>query len=332
MTTRRAFLGTLAGSLLAAPFAAEAEQAGKVWRVGFIYAGSKTAAAQVLQPFLEGMRQLGYVEGRNLKVEVWAADRHPENIPTLAEQLVRANPDVIVVINAGHGSIVQEFTKTLPIVTLSAGELASSGLVASLVKPGGNLTGMQLFSPELMGKRLQILKETVPGVHRLAVLRTPIHWGTTNQFALYRQATEDAAMKLGMRTHYVGFDDPEQLPALFTDMAKERDEAVLLWANPNLAEYFDRIHELMLRHRLPAVHELGVYVRRGGLIAYGPKLGDERRQAASYVDRIFKGAKPGDLPIGQPTTFELVINLKTAKALGLTIPPALLARADEVIQ
>src|SRR5215831_10633083 len=255
---RRTFMAMIAGSFLAAPFTAEAQQAGKVWRVGYLAPSSKTDAAQVLQPFLEGMRQLGYVEGRNLKVEVWAADRHPENIPTLAEQLVRANPDVIVVINAGHGSIVQEFTKTLPIVTLSAGELASSGLVASLVKPGGNLTGMQLYSTELMGKRLQILKETVPGVHRLAVLRTPIHWGTTNQFALYRQATEDAAMKLGMRTHYVGFDDPEQLPALFTDMAKEQDEAALLWANPNLAEYFDRIHELMLRHRLPAVHELGV--------------------------------------------------------------------------
>src|SRR5215813_15433250 len=201
---RRTFLAGTGAVLLAAPLAAEAEQAGKVWRVGFIYAGSKTDAARNLQPFLEGMRQLGYVEGRNLKVEVWAADRHPENIPTLAEQLVRANPDVIVVINAGHGSIVQEFTKTLPIVTLSAGELASSGLVASLVKPGGNLTGMQLYSTESMGKRLQILKETVPGVRRLAVLRTPIHWGTT----LYRQATDGAVMKLGMRAHYVGFDDP----------------------------------------------------------------------------------------------------------------------------
>ena len=174
---RRTFMAMIAGSFLAAPFTAEAQQAGKVWRVGYLAPSSKTDAAQVLQPFLEGMRQLGYVEGRNLKVEVWAADRHPENIPTLAEQLVRANPDVIVVINAGHGSIVQEFTKTLPIVTLSAGELASSGLVASLVKPGGNLTGMQLYSTELMGKRLQILKETVPGVRRLAVLRTPIHWG-----------------------------------------------------------------------------------------------------------------------------------------------------------
>jgi putative ABC transport system substrate-binding protein len=317
--------------MLAVPTTTEAQQAGKVWRVGYLTGNSKTAAAQVLQPFLEGMQRLGYVAGRNLKVEVWAADGHPENIPTLAEQLVRANPDVIVVNSAGHGSIVQKLTKTLPIVTLTAGELASSGLVASLVKPGGSLTGMQLYPPELMGKRLQILKETVPGVRRLAVLRTPIDWGQ-QMFALYRQATEDAAMNLGMRARYVGFDDPKQLPALFTEIDKERDEAVLLWANPNSDAYFERIHELVMRHRLPAMHEFSFYVRRGGLIAYGPKLGDARRQAATYVDRIFKGAKPGDLPIGQPTTFELVINLKTAKALGLTIPPSLLLRADQVIQ
>ena len=149
---------------------------------------------------------------------------------------------------------------------------------------------------------------------------------------MYRQATDDAAAKLGIRARYVAFDDPAELPGLFAEMAKERDEALLVWANPSIGVFFDRIQELTVRYRLPAMHEYGSYVRRGGLMAYGPKLDDVRRQAATHVDRIFKGANPGDLPIGQPTTFELVINVKTAKALGLTIPQSVLLRADEVIQ
>ena len=325
----------LAAFILAAPLVAAAQPPGKVWRVAYLYADSKSNAEGALKPFLEGLRQLGYVEGKNLRVEVWAAEGQPKELPALAAQLVRGKPDVIVVNSAGHASIVQGVTKTLPIVTLTSGDLRSSGIVASLTKPGGNVTGMQLFSPELMGKRLQILQEAIPSLRRIAVLRTPIQW-TPQSFALllalYRQATDDAAAKLGIRARYVGFDDPDQLPGLVAEMVKERDDALLVWANPTIGVFFDRIQELTIRHRLPAIHEFGSYVRRGGLIAYGPKLDDVIRQAATYVDQIFKGAKPGDLPIGQPTTFELVINLKTARALGLKIPPTLLARADDVIE
>ena len=193
---------------------------------------------------------------------------------------------------------------------------------------------MQLYSPELMGKRLQILQEAVPSLRRLAVLRNPKgspgspHPG----FALYRQVIDDAAAKLGVRARYVGFDDPAELPGLFTEMAKEREDALLVWSTPSMFVSFERVLELTIRHRLPAIHEFSNTVRRGGLMSYGPNLADVRRQAATYVDRIFKGANPGDLPIGQPITFELVINLKTAKALGLTLPQSVLARADEVIQ
>ena len=331
MNGRRRFVRSLALGIVAAPLTVAAQPAGKVWRVGFLFADQKINAARYLQPFLERMRQLGYVEGKSLRVEVWAAEGHSEDLPALAAQLVQAKPDVIVVHSAGHALVVQKLTKTLPIVTLSAGELGSSGLVASLTKPGGNLTGMQLYSPELMGKRLQILQEVVPSLRRIAVLRSPIQW-SPQFFALYRQATDDPAAKLGIRARYVGFDDPDQLPGVFLEMAKERDDALLVWGNPNIRVFFERIQELTIRHRLPAMHELGLYVRQGGLMAYGPKLDDVLRQAATYVDRIFKGANPGDLPIGQPTTFELVINLKTTKALGLTIPQSLLLRADEVIQ
>ena len=333
MNGRRTFIRRLALGIVAAPFAAEAQQAGKVWRIGFLYQGQKIDAAGVLQPFLEGLRQLGYVEGKTLRVEVWATEGHRENLRPLAAELVRAKPDVIAVISAGHAAIVQGLTKTLPIVTLSAGELVAFGIVASLAKPGGNVTGMQVYAPELMGKRLQILQEVVPSLRRIAVLRRPIRWPPIN-FDVYRQATDEPAAKLGIRARYVGFDDPAELPSLFTEMAKERDDALLVWANPEIsvAMVFERIRELAIRHRLPAMHELGFYAQRGGLMAYGPKLEDVRREAAAYVDRIFKGANPGDLPIGQPTTFELVINLKTAKALGLTIPQSVLARADEVIQ
>jgi len=328
---RRWFLQGLTASILTAPLATEAQQKGKVWRIGLLYLGSKVEATRWLQPFLEGLGQLGYGEGKNVRVEFWVADGHPENLPTLAAELVQAKPDVIVVNNAGQVAIVQRLTKTLPIVALHAGELVANGVVASLAKPGGNVTGMQLFSGELMGKRLQILKEAVPNLRRLAVLRNPIQWAPRG-FALWQQVTDEPAAKLGIRARYVGFDDPAELPGLFAEMAKERDDALLVWSTPNIALHFERIAELAIRNRLPTMHEFAYDLRKGGLMAYGPNLADVRRQAAIYVARIFQGAKPGDLPIGQPTKFELVINLQTAKELGLSIPPSLLARADQVIE
>ena len=333
MLNRRGFLRTISASLLAAPVAVEAQQGEKVWRIGFLHHGDKIEAARLLQPFLEGLRQLGYVEGKTLRLEIWVTEGQREKLEPLAAELVRSKPDLIAVVSAGHAAIIQGLTKTLPIITLSAGDLVSFKLVATLAKPGGNLTGMQVYAPELMGKRLQILQEAVPGLRRIAVLRTPIRWTPVN-FAVYRQATDEPAAKLGIRARYVGFDDLAELPGLFTEMAKERDAALLVWNNPEMATaaVSERVRELTIRHRLPDMHDLGFMARRGGLMAYGPKLDDVRRQAATYVDRIFQGANPGDLPIGQPTIFELVINLKAAKAIGLTIPPSLLRRADQVIE
>ena len=327
---RRRFLQTVSATLFAAPLAAEAQQTGKVWRIGVLYRGNKSDAPTVLQPFLEGLRQLGYVEGKSMKLEIWSAES--VQLRPIASDLVRAKPDIIVVASAGHAAIVQEFTKTLPIVVLSGGELVSLGVVASLAKPGGNVTGMQMFGPELMGKRLQILQELLPGLRRLVVVRVPVQWPSRN-LAVYRQAVEDPATKLGLRVRYVGFDDVAELPTLFADIVKERDDAMLTWANPEMAVAFDRVRDLTIHHRLPTMCDgSGTWVRRGGLIAYGPRVADLYRQAATYVHRILKGANPADLPIGQPTTFELVINAKTAKAIGLTIPPSLLSRADQVIE
>jgi putative ABC transport system substrate-binding protein len=334
VTDRRRFIVTAVG-FLAAPLAAEAQQqTGKVYRIGYLYRGSKSDAVAIpgyLPAFLEGLRRLGYVEGKNLTFEVWAAEGHSENLPTLAADLVRTKPGVIVVHGAGDAVIVQKLTKTVPIVTLSAGDLAASGVVASVANPGGNVTGMQVYSSELMAKRLEILKATIPSLRRIAVLRAPIKWREP-EFSRWQQATDDPAATLGIKARYIGFDDPDQLPGLFNEMAKKHDEALLVWGNPIIHRNFEQILKQTLHHRLPAMYELSSYVRRGGLMAYGPEMDEVVRQAATYVDRILKGANPRDLPIGQPMTFELVINLKTAKALGLTIPPSVLARADEVIQ
>jgi len=328
---RRTFVASATGALLALPFPAEAQVASNVYRIGYLGQGSKSSNlsdARQLEDLLRDLRSLGYVEGTNLTVESRFADGRPELLGALAAQLVQTRPDVIAVASAGLAEIVLEHTNTIPVVALAAGALQQEPSVRSLARPGGNLTGMQIFSPETMGKRLQLLQEVVPGLRRVAVLRGVPYGGPL--FALYRDNTEDAAAKLGIRVRFVQFETINDLNIRFEEMVREQDQALLVWANPHLNGYRKEIFDLTIRHRLPAVHDFRVYPP--DLMVYAAKLDDVAREAATYVDRILKGAYPGDLPIGQARSFELVINLKTAKALGLTIPQSLVLRADEVIR
>ena len=331
MIDRRTFVGTLAGTLLAAPLRTEAQQAEKVYTIGYLGQASKSDAMAPGAPFatlLKNLRDLGYVEGRNLRVESRFAEGRPEDLSALAAQLVRANPRVIAVVSAGLAEIVLQHTRTIPIVALLAGQLEAEESVKSLAKPGGNLTGMQLHSPELIGKRLQLLQEVVPGLRRVAVLRGVPFEGPG--FALYRDATDAVAAKLGIRPRYIQFEKPGDLDRLFEEMATERDQALVVWGNPHLNAYRKKIFDLTMQYRLPAIYDVPGYAEE--LLVYAAKRDGVQREAATYVDKILKGANPGDLPIGQPTEFELVVNLKTAKALGIEIPASILARADEVIE
>jgi putative ABC transport system substrate-binding protein len=328
---RRKFIGAIPGSLLTLALTAKAQQAGTMYTIGYLEQLSKSdeRALGGLTALVENLRALGYVEGRNLTIESRFAGGRVDDLNTLAAELVRANPKVIVVRTAGVAQVVLKYTRTIPIVALAAGELEAEASVKSLAKPGGNLTGMQLYSPEMMGKRLQLLQEVVPGLRRVAVLRGIPFLGPG--LVLYREATDAAAATLGIRARYVEFERPEDLDRLFGEMVTEREQALLIWGNPHVYAHRKRIYDLTIRHRLPAIYDVANY-KEEGLLVYGAKMEAVLREAATYVDRILRGANPGDLPIGQPKTFELIVNLKTAKALGLTIPQSLLQRADEVIQ
>jgi putative ABC transport system substrate-binding protein len=329
---RRAFVAGLVGTLLAAPRVAQAQVPGRVYRIGYLGQGSKASEladdGSALERLLRNLRALGYTEGTNLIVESRFADGRPEILETLAAQLVQLKPELIAVASVGLARAVLEHTKTIPVVALNAGELQAEPAVHSLAKPGGNLTGMQVFSPETMGKRLQLVQEIIPGLRRVAVLRG-VPWGEPG-LALYRDATAAAAAKLGIRVRFVEFETTNDLNTRFDEMASQRDEALLIWSNPHLNGYRKEIFDLTIQHRVPTISDVRVYPPE--LMVYAAKYDEVHREAATYVDRILKGAKPGDLPIGQARTFELIINLKTAKTLGLTIPPGMLLRADEVIQ
>ena len=302
-----------------------------MYTLGYLGQGAKSdapATGNRLPGLLRNLREFGYIEGSNLTVESRYAEGHPEELAPLAAELIKANPQVIAVSSAGIAEVVLKYTKTIPVVALTAGQLQAEPSVKSLAKPGGNLTGMQLHSPELIGKRLQLLKEIVPDLRRVAILRGVPFDGPG--FELYRDATDAAAASLGIRTRYFQFDQPEELPSVFERMAKEQDQALIVWGNPHLNAYRQQIFQLTMRYRMPAIYDVPGY--REELLVYTATIDDVLREAALYVDKILKGAKPGDLPIGQPTRFKLTINLKTAKALGITIPQSLLLRADEVIQ
>jgi putative ABC transport system substrate-binding protein len=324
---RRAFIGTLAGGLLAAPLAAEAQQADKMARIGWL-AVNLAAFPHVREAFLQGLRDLGHVEGRNVVIEYRDAEGKLERLPVLAAELVALKVDVIVAPSTPAALAAKQATRTLPIVFAVAADPVASGLVTGLAQPGGNVTGLSILAPELIGKRLEQLTQAVPGVSRVAVLWQPGALGKRTEQDMLKGA-EATAGALGVRLQSVEVRSPADFDRAFSDMTRARAGALIVLPSPIFSERRHLV-DLAAKNRLPAVYTWREYVDAGGLMSYGPDLADMLRRAATYVDKILKGAKPADLPIEQPTKFELVINLKTAKALGLTIPQSLLQRADQV--
>ena len=317
--------------LLAAPLAVEAQQPAKVFRIGYLGNVPPTdpAVSRLWDAFLQGLRELGYVEGQNIVIERRYAGGRYERLPALAAELVRLKVDVIVAAGASPlAHAAKDATSTIPIVMTSHGDPVGSGLVASLARPGGNVTGLSMLSPDLLGKQLQLLKEAVPKLSRVAVLSHP----TNPQHARSVREAEVAARSLKLRLQTLEARAPSEFAGAFSAATKERAGALIVLADGMFWGERTRFAELAAKHRLPLMAGLREHADAGGLLAYGARLRDNFRRAATYVDKILKGAKPGDLPIEQPTKFEFVVNLKTAKALGLTIPQSLLLRADEVIQ
>jgi putative ABC transport system substrate-binding protein len=329
MIDRRAFIGG-AIAFSAAPLAAEAQQAAKVARIGYL-ALTLAASPHAPEAFRQGLRDLGYVEGRNLVIAYRDAEGKLERLPALAAELVALKVDVILAPTTPPALAAKQATRTLPIVFATVADPVTSGLVTSLARPGANVTGLSNLTPELVGKCLELLTRAVPGVSRVAALWQPGGHGERTEKDMLKEA-DVAARALGVRLQFVEARGPADFDRAFSDMTRARAGALTVLASARFYSERRRLADLAAKHRLPAVYSLREFVDAGGLMAYGPNIADSYRRAATYVDKILKGAKPGDLPVEQPTKFELVINLKTAKALGLTIPQSLLGRADEVIQ
>ncbi len=313
-----------------APLAVEAQQAAKVARIGWL-AGSLAAGPHLIEAFRQGLRDLGYVEGRNLVIEYRNAEGKPERYPALAAELVALKVDIIVTSSQISALAAKQATKTIPIVFANAGDPVESGLVTSLARPGGNVTGLSNLSRDLVGKCLEHLKQALPEVSRVAALWQPGAIGERTEKDVLKEA-DVAARALGVRLQFVEARGPADFDRAFSDMTKARAGALTVLSGAMFFIERRRLVDLAAKHRLPAVYQTRDFVDAGGLMSYGQDLAYMFRRAATYVDKILKGAKPGDLPVEQPTKFELVINLKTAKALGLTIPRSLLSLADQVIQ
>jgi putative tryptophan/tyrosine transport system substrate-binding protein len=325
---RRTLLGVIAGGLLAAPLAAEAQQAGKVARIGYLTSGSYTTAPHLVEAFLQGLRDLGYVEGQNIVIEQRYADGKAERLPGLAAELVNLKVDVIVASGTPAPLAAKNATKTIPIVMASAGDPVGTGLVASLARPGGNVTGQSTLTPELGRKRVQLVREVLPGVSRVAVL-----WNAANPYTvLLVREIEAAARALGVQVQSLEVRGPDDFENVLPAAISSRAGALIVVDDPLTVSRRMQIANFAARNRLPAMYGFKEFADAGGLIAFGANLPAMYRRVATYVDKILKGAKPADLPVEQPTKFDLVINLKAAKALGLTIPPSLLQRADQVIE
>jgi putative ABC transport system substrate-binding protein len=327
VTTRREFIGTLAGALFAAPLAAEAQQAAKVPRIGWL-STNLAGGLHLREAFSQGLRDLGYVEGRNVVIEYRDAEGKLERLPALAAELVALKVDVIVAPSTVAALAARQATGTLPIVSVAV----TSGLVTSLARPGGNITGFSyFFSPELVGKCLELLTQAVPGVSRVAALWQPGGQGERTEKDILKEA-DVAARALGVRLQVVEARGPADFERAFSDMTRARAGALTVLPFNMFFSERRRLVDLAAKNRLPVVYPWREFVDAGGLMSYGANVADLFRRAATYVDKILKGAKPADLPVEQATKYELVINLKTAKALGLTIPRSLLLNADEVIQ
>jgi len=331
---RREFV-TLLGSAAAVPsmllpLAARAQQTRKVPRIGMLIPGPSELFASLVASFHQALHELGYTEGQNIAIERRYAEWKLDRLPDLAAELVRLKVDVIVASSTPSARAAKRATSTIPIVVTAMADPVGDELVASLARPGGNVTGTTFLGPELIGKRLGLLKETVPALSRVAALWHPGAYGEHTMGVVLKE-TEVAARALGVQLQLVPALGPSDFDSAFSAMTRERAGAVIVLPSPMLFGEHRRIVDLAARSRLPAMYQAREFVDAGGLMSYGANLPDLFRRAATYVDKILKGAKPTDLPVEQPTKFELVINLKAAKALGLEISPSMLLLADELI-
>jgi len=326
---RRAFIiGTLAGGLFAAPLGVEAQPGAKVWRIGVLETTSAAGSATNLAAFRQALSELGYAEGRNIVFEYRSAEGRPERFKDLAAELVRLKVDLILTRGTPAVLAAMAATQTIPVVMAASGDPILSGIVPNLAKPGRNVTGLSAITVEVSGKRLELLRQLLPALRRLGVL---LNMGNPNN-ALQWSEIESVSRSVGVQPQQLDVRKPENLAPAFAAATKQRADGLFVVIEAITQENLGTIVQLAAKHRLPAMYSAREFVEGGGLISYGVNYADLYRRAATYVDKILKGAKPADLPVEQPTKFELVINMKTAKALALTIPPSLLVRADEVIQ
>jgi putative tryptophan/tyrosine transport system substrate-binding protein len=314
--------------LLALWESAEAQQPGKVPRIGFLIASSPSAIAPRMDAFREGLRELGYVEGKNIVIEPRYANGKSDHLPALAAELVGLKVDVIVSSGPTATRPAKGATSTIPIVMTFDDDPVGSGFVASLARPGGNITGLSTLSPELSGKQLELLKEIVPKLSRVTVIGTSARQGTAQAL----KEMELAAGALKVKLQFLDVQNPKDIELAFRAASKGRADALLVLQSPVFNSHRAEIAELAIKHRLPATYPRREFVEDGGLMSYGVNFLDLDRRAAAYVDKILKGTKPADLPVEQPKKFDFIINLKAAKQIGLTIPPNVLARADKVIK
>jgi putative ABC transport system substrate-binding protein len=322
---RRTFIGGVTGGLLAAPLGASAQQGGKVYRIGILEAIPVAQNTANLDALRKGLRDLGYVEGRNLVIDYRSADGRAERFPELAAELVRLKVDLIVTRGTPATNAAKRATETIPVVMAAMRPLA---VVASLAQPSGNITGVTTFSTELTGKRIELLKELVPSISRVALLHNMSNPAAPPEW----EETKTAARTLGLRAELLDVRDSGELTRAFDTAIRQRVDALVIGADGLTQMHQQTIVDLVARNRLPAAYPAREFVEAGGLMAYAVNYPDLYFRFASFVDKIFKGAKPGELPVEQPTKFVLMINLRTAKALGLTIPQSLLLRADEMIE
>jgi putative tryptophan/tyrosine transport system substrate-binding protein len=325
---RREIIRLLGAVTAAWPLAAYSQQPSKVPRVGFIFSVIPSEGRHLWEACRQGLREAGYTEGRNITLEPrWAEARH-ERLPALAAELVGLNVDVIVAAATPASQAAKAATSTLPIVIVAVGDPVKAGLVASLARPGGNVTGLSLLTPELSGKRLQLLTDLVPGLSRVAALLNP-----DNQVSdIFWEETQAAARSLGIELRRLEARNAGEIEHAFAAAAGARAGALIVFDDPAIWSYREQIVPLAIARRLPTMYGYRDFVDAGGLISYGPNRPDQYRRTAAYVDKILKGAKPADLPVQQPTKFDLVVNRRAAKAIGIGIPPMLIDRADDVIE
>jgi putative ABC transport system substrate-binding protein len=328
--SRRTFVASLTGGLIAAPLGAGAQRTGRTYRIGAMTVTSPVSPEfqRLWDAFFEGLREFGYIEGKNIALEKRSSEGRSERFPEVAAQLVGMKVDLIMALTTSAALAAKRATTTIPILFVTAIDPVGTGLAASLARPGGNVTGLTTLSPELSAKRLELIKEVVPHLSRVGVL-----WNAANPAnSLVLQQMSDAARRLAVVLQHHEVRGPDDFASRFVAIAQQHPDALVVPSDQLMFRHRQEITQFVLDARLPSIFEPREMVVGGGLLAYGPSYPEIFRRAAFYVDRLLKSVQPADLPFEQPTKFELVINLKTAKAVGLTIPPSLLARADQVIE